>query len=136
MNLNERLYHALADWVPQLQDATGSTAFYAHSRLPDDLSIYCEVNSRGHGAISVHVTHDTPDRPRDKLDMTFRVTPEDRTAVLTHLDQGIDHDVLCEPCANPNRLVAATLFAANWVTVMMGMQFCLQPVDTPVTHTA
>lgn len=134
MNVQERLYATLREWVPDLETATWTAAFYASPRHPDDLSIYCEVARQQTGQVQVRISHETPGRPRDKLDMEFSVDCARRTAALTHIDQGIPVDSVLTATSYPTRLTRATVFAVNWLTVMIGMHFILQPIEAPVSH--
>ena len=134
MNLFDRLYQRLADLVPNLDNVTVGSTFFAPPRIAGDMSIYCSVSGAQDGVIELEMAHDQVvdgvEQPAPW--MVFRVDTVNKQAELLAVQDSWRYEVVYseDNRANPRR-IPMNLFAVNWLTIMLNLHSVFQPIAAP-----
>jgi len=130
--LYARLYERLSDLIPSLALLAEGATFYAPSRVPGDMAMYCSVSKVYGAIIEIELAHDQVVNGEDQPApwMVFRVDTVSQTAELLAVQDEWRYEVVYSDTDRPNpRRVPMNLFAVNWLTIMSSLYVVFQPIE-------
>lgn len=126
-----RIYERLADLIPNLTTVKEGETFFAASRNPDDMAVYCNVSKVDAEIIELELANDLEINGEDLPApwMVFRIDMRAQTAELLVVQDEWRYEVVYSESnlTNPRR-APMNLYAVNWLTIMLHIQSAFQPV--------
>ena len=129
-----RMYARLTDLVPQLEQQPQGAIFFAAPKQKGDMSLYCNVNWRTEQLMDLEIAHDLidPTVPGETWPapwLMFRLDVSKKTATLMAIQEGASYEVVQSDDGRVSpRRPQLNMFAANWLNIMINLQFVFAPV--------
>lgn len=126
-----RIYERLTDLIPNLAAVKEGDTFFAASRNPDDMAVYCSVSKVDGEIIELEIANDLvvdgEDQPAPW--MVFRVDMLAQAAELLVVQDEWRYEVIYSESnlTNPRR-APMNMYAVNWLTIILHIQSGFQPV--------
>lgn len=138
----DRMFDRLSDLIGGLTKSPAGSTFYASPRQPDDMSLYCCITNVSGNFIDLEIAHDESVRgvPGETIPtpwMTFRLDLAEARAELLSIQENLSYELVHSESEKPNpRRAALNMFAVNWLSILINMQFVFVPVVAPDYTTA
>lgn len=128
-----RMFHHLADLVPNVAVYPEGASFYAPPRIVDDMSLFCSIVRQGHQVTEIEIAHDQVKEGTTEAApwMVFRIDHAEGTANLLQFQEAYNYDAIhghSDTCAP--RGANLNVFAVNWLNVLVNMRFVFAPVTS------
>jgi uncharacterized protein YqiB (DUF1249 family) len=133
-----RLYDRFSDLIPSLTSLCEGDSFYAASRIPEDMAIYCSVTKVDGGLVQIEIADDhiVSGEERPSPWMIFELDHKNRTAELLFAQDGFRYEVIYSEKNKINgRRHPMNLYAVNWLTILFGIQKSFRPISIDATTT-